>query len=325
MVAAAAMAAGLSSARADLQLCNRTSYVLDLALGLETKGVAATRGWFRVDPGQCRTVLQGAIEADQVYVHARPNAVYREPPLPLAKHVSLCVAEGDFVIAGARRCPSNRQYLADFTAVNPSQSDEGLATAKIAEEAEYTPEQARLAAIQRLLTIAGYDAEPIDGLEGKRTEAALAQFLKDHKLEPAAAEEAGFIDTLLSAARSADDKGFAWCNDTTHVVMAALGAEENGRIVTRGWYRVTPGRCLKPELAGRPRRVYSFAEAIDDEGRVIRRADKALAWGGLVTLCTRALKFEIDEHKDCAERGLSATGFAAVDLTDRGATVRFKE
>src|SRR5213595_382294 len=34
----------VSSARADLQFCNKTSYVLDLALALEEKDAAARRG-----------------------------------------------------------------------------------------------------------------------------------------------------------------------------------------------------------------------------------------------------------------------------------------
>ena len=72
----AALLAGLgltAPARADLQFCNKTSYVLDLALGLEEKGAAATRGWFRVDPGQCRTVLQGALHGREG-LRPRPRA-----------------------------------------------------------------------------------------------------------------------------------------------------------------------------------------------------------------------------------------------------------
>lgn len=325
LLVAAASAAAASSAQADLQLCNSTSYVLDLALGLEAKGAAATRGWFRIDPGQCRDVLKGAVEADHLYIHARPDAVYRQPPLPLAKHARLCVAEGNFVVAGAKRCPSSGQYLADFTAVNPSQGEGGAVTARVSEDAAYDDKQARLAAIQRLLALAGYDAEPIDGLEGQKTEAAIARFLADRKLEAGRAEEADFINTLLAAVREKERAGFAWCNDTAHVVMAALGVEENDTIVTRGWYRVTPGRCLKPELAGTPRRLYSFAEAVDDDGRVIRRHERSTAWSGPVTLCTRALKFEISGQKDCARRGLATAGFAIVEPSGSGATVRFKE
>ncbi|HET9904278.1 MAG TPA: DUF1036 domain-containing protein [Xanthobacteraceae bacterium] len=325
LLAAAMATAGVGAARADLQLCNRTSYVLDLALGLETSDTTATRGWFRVDPGGCKVVLQGSLEAGRLYLHARPHAVYREPPLPLAQHARLCVAESDFIIAGAKRCPSRGQYLADFTAVNPSQGEGGLLTASVGERAGYDAAQARLAAVQRLLSLLGYDAQPVDGLEGRKTEAALAQFLRERKLGPEAAAAPSFFDTLLAAARGAARGGFSWCNDTAHVVMAALGAEENGAIVTRGWYRVTPGRCLKPDLVGRPRQIYSFAEAVDDDGRTIRRGDRALQWGGPVTLCTRPLKFEIAEQRDCARRGLSPAGFVTVELPGGGATVRFKE
>lgn len=325
LLATAALVAAGGTARADLQLCNRTSYVLDLALGLETKDTAATRGWFRIDPGQCRTVLQGTIEAQQMLVHARTDAVYRQPPLPLAKHARLCVAAGNFVIAGARRCPSSGQYLADFTAIKPSRGEDGHLTANIAEQAGYGDAQARLAAAQRLLAILGYDAGPVDGLEGKKTEAALAQFFKDRKLAPDATTGAPLINALLAAVRNAQRSGFSWCNDTPHVVMAALGAEENGAIVTRGWYRVIPGRCLQPELSGAPRRVYSFAEAVDDDGRAIRRGTQTMRWGGPVTLCTRPAKFEILGQNDCARRGLAAAGFTAVDLDAQGATVHFKE
>jgi uncharacterized membrane protein len=324
-VAAVLFVIGVAPARADLQICNRTSYVLNLALGLEMQGAAATRGWFRIDPGQCRTVLQGALEAEQVYVHARALPIYGSSPLPQGAQAELCVADGNFVIAGARKCPSAGQYLARFSAVKPSESGDGL-VANVAEEADYDGEQARRAGVQRLLVAAGYDASPIDGIEGRKTETALAQFLRDRKLAPDIAAAATFFDTLMEAARQTESGGLTWCNDTPHVVMAALGIEDKGAVVTKGWYRVAPGRCFKPEVAGKPRRLYSFAEAIDGEGQVLKRGEKTLAWGGTMRLCTRTLKFEIEDHKDCAGRGLSAAGFAVVELAGRsGATVRFRE
>ena len=91
-------------------------------------------------------------------------------------------------------------------------------------------------------------------------------------------------------------------------------------------YRIEAGKCLKPDVSGKPRKLYSFAEAVDANGQVIKRADKPLAWGGSTTLCTRNVRFELNDHKDCAASGLTATGFAAIDLAGRpGATVRFRE
>jgi uncharacterized membrane protein len=323
-VALAAICAAATSAHADLQLCNRTSYVLDLALGLESKGTVATRGWSRADPGQCRAVLQGAVEAEALYVHARALPAYGNAPLPLAGHADLCIADGNFVIAGARKCPSG-QHLARFTAIKPSQDNDGNLVANIAEEADYTSEQARLAGIQRLLVAAGYDANPIDGLEGKKTEAALASFIKDRKLAADASNAAAFFDTLLDAAKSSRTAGLTWCNDTQNVVMAALGAEERGGIVTHGWYRVLPGHCYQPELSGQPHRLYSFAEAVDADGQVVKRGQKTVAWGGPAVLCTRDVKFEVEDHKDCIDRGLAASGFAVIDPRSGNTTVRFRE
>src|SRR5262245_47564737 len=275
-----------SPARADLQLCNRTSYVVEAAIGIEDKGAAATRGWFRVDPGQCRPVMQGKVEAERVFVHTRALPVYGASPTAQAGHADLCIAEGTFLIAGARLCTKADQRLVRFTEVKPTETEQGLVLS-LAEEADYTPEQARLAGIQRLLVIAGYDANPVDGIEGKKTEAAVAQFTRDRRLPGEAAAAAAFFDTLTASLKEADGIGFAWCNETPHTVMAAFGIEEKGAVVTRGWYRIEAGKCLKPDVAGKPRRLFSFAEAVDAGGQAVRRDDKALSWGGSTTLCTR--------------------------------------
>src|SRR3954452_7649903 len=226
LLAATAILTLTAPARADFQFCNKTSYVLDLALALEEKEAAATRGWFRVDPGACKSVLQGAITADKVYVHARALPVYGPSPLPQAGHADFCIADGTFVIAAAKACQSRTgQRLARFSQIKPSESDQGL-TAYLGEEADYDPAQARLAGIQRLLAVAGYDANPIDGLEGKKTSAALDQFLKDRCLPADTANGAAFFQVLLDAMKEADGVGFSWCNETAYPVMAALGVDE---------------------------------------------------------------------------------------------------
>ena len=312
------------TAHADLQVCNYTSYVVEAAIGIEDRGTAATRGWFRIDAGQCRGVIQGRVEAEKLYVHARALPVYGASPMARSSHTELCVTDGNFVIAGARACPEQGQRLVPFTAVQPS-DDAGSLVAHLAETNDYTAEQARLAGIQRLLALIGYDPGPVDGLEGRQTEGALAQFLADRKLPTEAAGAPAFFDVLIEAVKQAEGVGFAWCNETTLTVMAALGIEERG-ITTRGWYRVDPGKCLRPEFSGKPRRLYSFGEAVDGDGQAVRRGERALAWGGDTVLCTRNVKFEIFEQKDCPALGLTPTGFAAIELTGRsGATVRFRE
>jgi len=313
-------------AAADLELCNRTSYLLDTAIALEQEGgVTATRGWFRIDPGMCRTVVEGAASAEPVYVHTRAPAVYGAAPMPQSGHADFCVGDGNFFIASAATCgPEGNQRVARFTAIKPSESSRGL-VANLAEEAGYTDEQARLAAIQRLLVMAGYDAKPIDGIEGKKTESALAQFLKDRGVAPDVVSTGGFFDILVNAVAHSSARGFSWCNDTALTVMAAVGIEHAGSVVTRGWYRVEPGRCVSPDLFGRTQRLYSFAEAVDADGQSIGRGDRRHAWGGPTVLCTRATAFELNDQTDCPGRGLMATGFATVELGSAATTVHFRD
>lgn len=310
-------------AHAELTLCNRTSYQMEAAIALERRASVSTRGWFRVDPGECKQVLDGALDTDMVYVHAKTPPVYGTAPLPQNGNAEFCVRDGVFEIANARGCAVSAQVR--FSPARPSDSTKGPVV-NLAEEADYDDTQARLAGIQRLLVIAGYDASPIDGVQGNKTQAALNKFLADRKLPAEAATAANFFDTLLAAARNPEGVGFSWCNDTKYTVMASLGVVEMGAIVTRGWYRVAAGQCVRPDLRGDPRRLYSYGEAVDGNGRVIRNGDTALSWGGSVVLCTRDGRFELSDHKDCGTRGLNSAGFAVIDIGGQpSTTVRFKQ
>jgi uncharacterized membrane protein len=83
---------------------------------------------------------------------------------------------------------------------------------------------------------------------------------------------------------------------------------------------------VRPDLRGDPHRLYSYAEAVDADGRAIKRGDVALAWGGTVALCTRDGRFALADHKGCPSRGLNSVGFAVINLGSQPATtVRFKE
>ena len=288
--ASATLMLAATRAHAELTQCNRTSYVMEIAFAIEKRANVSTYGWFRVDPGQCRQVLDTPLDADMVYVHMRTSPVYGSAPLPQNGEARFCIRDSAFAIADARGCPVNQQVR--FSAAKPSDSPQGPAV-NLAEEADYDATQARLAGIQRLLVIAGYEAYPIDGVQGAKTQAALTKFLNDRNLPADAPAKPDFFDILLKAAANPEGTGFTWCNDTRYPVMAALGVVEMGAIVTRGWYRVAAGQCLRPNLRGDPHRLYSFAEAVDGNGRTVMHGDTPLAWGGNVPLCTRDGKFEL--------------------------------
>jgi uncharacterized membrane protein len=314
--------ASAEPALADLKLCNRMSYVVEAAIGIDDKAASATRGWFRIDPAACRVVLQGPLTADRILLNARALGVYGASPLPQNGRDTLCVAAGDFVIAAARQCRAG-QTPAPFTQITPTQTDDGNLVAYLAEDAEYDDDQARLAGIQRLLVIAGYDAAPIDGVDGPKTQGALAAFLKSRGLAQDILQSPNFFTAMIDAVQSPSTTGLTWCNDTPHKVMAAVATDDGKAVVSRGWYRVDPGKCLHPDVSGQPKQIYSFAEAVDAENRTIKYRDRPLNWGGGIKLCTRENKFETTEQGDCGSRGFAATGFAAVDMSSGGKTLRF--
>ena len=309
-------------ALADLKLCNRMSYVVEAAIGIDDKAATATRGWFRIDPATCRVVVQGTLNADRILLNARALPVYGASPIPQNGSDTLCVAPGNFVIAAARQCRSG-QTAAQFTQVTPTQGDDGNLVTYLAEDSEYDDEQARLAGIQRLLVIAGYDAAPIDGVDGPKTQAALAAFLKSRGLTQDMVQSQNFFTAMIDAVQSPSATGLTWCNDTPHKIMAAVATDDGKSVVSRGWYRIEPGKCLHPDVTGTPKQVFSFAEAVDADNRTIKLRDKPLNWGGATPLCTRESKFETSEQGDCPARGFAATGFAAVDLSSGGKTLRF--
>ena len=318
VVLAAMLLAG--EAQADLKLCNRMSYVVEAAIGLDDKGTTATRGWFRIDPAQCRVVLQGALTAERILLHARALPVYGASPVPQNGSDPLCIARDNFTIAAARQC-RNGQTPVPFTEIKPTLDNDGRMIAYLAEDSEYDDEQARLAGIQRLLVIAGYDAAPIDGVDGPKTQAALNAFLKSQGLGTDAPQAVDFFATMIAKVQSPSATGLTWCNDTPYRVMAAIATDDGKAVVSRGWYGIEPGKCLHPDITGQPQHVFSFAEAVDADGKTMFKNNQPLNWSGPTLLCTREMKFEINEQGDCLARGLTATGFAPLD-TSAGTTLR---
>ena len=105
--------------------------------------------------------------------------------------------------------------------------------------------------------------------------------------------------------------------------MAAVATDDGKQVVSRGWYRIEPGKCVHPDVTGQPRQIFSFAEAVDADNHAVKFKDRPLNWGGAKQLCTRENKFETSEQGDCSSRGFAATGFVPVDLSGGGKTLRF--
>src|SRR6202789_3769108 len=123
-IPAIALLASVAPAHADLKLCNRMSYVVEAAIGIDDKAATATRGWFRIDPAACRVLVQGTLTADRILLNARALGVYGASPIPQSGGDTLCIAPDNFVIAAARQCRAG-QSPAPFTQITPTPTDAG--------------------------------------------------------------------------------------------------------------------------------------------------------------------------------------------------------
>src|ERR1700722_16683913 len=85
-------------ARADLRLCNRTSYVLETATSTIRNTDSLTQGWSRIIPGDCAAVIKGRLGAASYLVYARSALVHAGPTRAWGGAFPVCVKDGDFVL-----------------------------------------------------------------------------------------------------------------------------------------------------------------------------------------------------------------------------------
>lgn len=184
-------------ALADYRLCNRTAYVLDAALAIETDGATATKGWFRVLPGGCRAMLSGETEGDRFFLHAETPRAYGERSETPDVARMLCVKEGEFLLSGAESCAGRQGRLAPFTEVTDDVAGEA-GTTELNGPRDMDAAGARRAGLVLLLALAGYDAAMPGGVD-----AALASFCADAGLDADAADDDEKIFSALLAAAAA--------------------------------------------------------------------------------------------------------------------------
>lgn len=314
-------------ARADYRLCNDSSYIIDAAIGVQSRGDVTTRGWFQVVPGQCRVVVQGPLDADKYFVHSRVPDFYDYSLTQFETGSRFCVGGGDFLIGGAANCSDPSHRLESFVEVVPKREGDDFSLT-LSEEANFKREQAAVAGAQRLLGMLGYEAGRVDGVAGKGTNKALSTFLSAAGIQSENKVGNQVYQALAAEIRAKQaGVGLQICNETRHLVWSAIGIPESGGITSKGWYKIGAGECVRPHkqpLDGQV--IYSFGEAVDDNGPIISADNIPLIWDGDQVLCTKSTRFSIRVHENCEAQGLTPTRFRRIDL--RGAksqTIRYTE
>jgi uncharacterized membrane protein len=315
LVAAGILAAASAPAHAALELCNRTSYVLETATAALVGKTAEVKGWTRIAPGDCATARKENLKGRAWLVHARSSIAHGGPARAWGGKRLLCVRDDDFALkqpVTKAGCPADGSFPLGFASIDTKGHSDWTMTL---DEPDPLPslQAAQLAGVKRLLRDNGYKTGQLDGVPDKATGAALADFRK--KFAPKADNPHLFTILEDRARHHVTPVGLTACNDGKMPLLVALAQVSRGKKVARGWWTVAPGACARLQT------VPLAADIMYVRGET---RDGATILGGPQIFCIAGAAFEIsDAQGRCAERGYDQAGFAKVDTRGAaGAMVR---
>jgi len=291
------------AAKADLRLCNRTSYVLDAATSVIRNTDSNTQGWTHLIPGDCASAIKGLLAPASYLVYARTSLAHAGPPRAWGGAFPVCVKDGAFALhqtVTQPYCTAPDTFALPFAPVNlKGHSDWTMDF----DESPALPSltAAQLAGVKRLLGDNGYKTGAINGLPDKLTGLALADFRKKMQFKPGDDNAVLFAALEKQAQTKSAPQGYAVCNDSGEPLLAAVAQADGGKAVSRGWWRIAPKACARILTTPLTGPVYLLAQKLNG----------AVAVGGSEKFCTTAVAFETQDRANCMTRGMSETGFAA--------------
>ena len=112
------------------------------------------------------------------------------------------------------------------------------------------------------------------------------------------------------AVTSAANAEYSFCNKTSYALSAAIGYVDEGRMYTRGWWRLRAGQCkVVMTEAIQPGRYFVYAEAIPGHRGPLR------TWSGDTALCVENESlFTLRDQDVCASDPRRQRDFFAVDV-----------
>ncbi len=330
VLAAAAFLACATPAQAQFEFCNETSHVLDGAIGIKAPKVGwIVRGWFRLYPGFCQTVIKEKLKQKVYYVHARSAPQHAGAVLIFGGSRLLCVSgeRKNFYIKSHVLCREKGREKTGFARVETR----GRQWKKTFKQTLpfHSNNHAMVAGVQRLLKENGFEVGDVDGFWGKITRRSIIEFQRLARLRPSGVINKKLFEALLVGAQKnlGVTIGLKLCNETPHLVWAAVGYRaisskpdfRNPAFESKGWLRIRPKKCamMLREKLGQPR-YYLYAEAVDQNGAEVRMTSGApLAWFGDFPMCLTRLQFRITGRAQCTQRGFEEVGFRRVETRGR--------
>jgi len=310
LIVLAALVAGLAfaaPARAG-EVCNETSFMVDVAKAWRTPSGLAAEGWMRIAPGGCGDIGPGA-EADQ-YLYARSTPAYLGGVREWRGGLDVCVDETDFQIEGVADCEALGLEVRQFRRLADSERERAV----LVELADFR-DRAEEAGLQRLLQSAGYDIRVIDGYAGRRTRRQIDAFESDVG-QSFGADRAGLVAALHAHALERNETaGLRICNDAGRPVAAAVSRADGDAHITRGWWRIEPGACTKAVderlVAGD---TFVHARLIDTG------AMRSISLGR-ETFCVAPGRFSTELREGCSAAGFEAASFRPAPEPENGGAI----
>ena len=153
-----------------------------VAVGYDTsEDRVASEGWWRIYPGFCEVPVDVAMLRGNYYVHAESNPRSTMPAdaFTWGEEAALCVELSDFRNTDARQCPAGK-ILINFNTVEKNWRNSNKVDIYYAKRGYDDTFQVKIAGVQRLLSVLGYDLDQVDGALNEQTVSILNQIGVTH-------------------------------------------------------------------------------------------------------------------------------------------------
>ncbi|MEO1135054.1 MAG: DUF1036 domain-containing protein [Pseudomonadota bacterium] len=300
-----------SGASAKYSFCNKSSYALSAAIGYVDGDRLATRGWWRLRPGQCKVVLTERAKPGRYFVYAEAIPGHKGPLRTWSGDTALCVENnGFFNLRNQDVCRDDPMRQRKFFNVEVTEAADGAWQTDFAEASTYTVYSAEVAGVQRLLSDVGRDAGRVDGAMGRTTQRALANFRKEKGLPDGYNIDDDLIDALIEEANAREAKlGFFYCNKTNEAIWSAVAEPQESEIYqSKGWWKIEPGECAKIIKGALEKDHYYVYGLIEDSA-----GDRKLT-GGEKGFCVNLVMFNAANDLACNDQDLEEAAFRKVEI-----------
>ena len=303
--------AGANGAAAKYSFCNKSSYALSASIGYVDGDRLATRGWWRLRPGQCKVVLTEQTTPGRYFVYAEAIPGHKGPLRTWSGDTALCVENNVyFNLRNQDVCRDDSMRQRKFFTVEVGEDAGGAWQTDFSEANIYTVYSAEVAGIQRLLSDIGKKAGAIDGAMGRTTQRALANYRREKKLADGYTIDDEVIDILIEEANAVEAKlGFFYCNKTDAPLWSAIAApEDDEHYQSKGWWKIESGECAKILKGSLEKDHYYVYGVIEDPV-----GDRQLL-GGEKSLCVNIVMFTADNDLACTDQDLEEASFRRIEI-----------